>query len=66
MYPVEPKPPDRPIPSLREIADIEDLRKHNISGYCIKGMTSDPYGHPVFAVSDGKVTTNKHCLILTS
>ncbi|XP_067943483.1 uncharacterized protein [Watersipora subatra] len=55
MYPVEPIPPDRKLASLTQIKDIEDVHKKIISGYCIKAMASDPYGHPIFAVQDGKI-----------
>lgn len=56
MYPTEPKPPNKKLVSLVDIKDIDDITQQVISGYCIKGMTSDPYGHPVFAAMDVKVS----------
>ena len=56
MYPVEPVPPSKKLASLLTVKDIEEEHKQIISGHCIKAMVSDPYGHPVFAVTDGKVT----------
>ena len=58
MYPVEPKPPSKQLAHLTAIKDIEDVHKQIISGYCIKSMASDPYGHPAFAVTEGKVCAN--------
>lgn len=56
MYPVEPKPPNNRLANLTSIEEMFEESRDNITGYCIKSMTSDPYGHPVLAVTDGKVS----------
>ena len=56
MYPVEPKPPNKRLADLTTVQEMFQESRDNITGYCIKSMTSDPYGHPVFAVTDGKVS----------
>lgn len=58
MYPSEPKPPNKRLADLTTVKEMFQESKETITGYCIKSMTSDPYGHPVLAVTDGKVSGN--------